>query len=203
MIDNYDSFTYNLVQYLGELDEDVRVYRNDKITVKEIEKLKPERIVISPGPCDPEKAGVSVEVIKKFAGKIPILGVCLGHQSIGYAYGAKIVRAERLMHGKTSPIYHDGKTIFKGIKNPFEATRYHSLLIKKDTLPDCLEISAWTKEGEIMGVRYKDKGQGARGKGQGKTILEGVQFHPESILTKAGKDILRNFLELSKGQKKL
>ena len=194
MIDNYDSFTYNLVQYFGELGEDVRVYRNDKITVKEIEKLKPDRIVISPGPCDPEKAGVSVEAIKKFAGKIPLLGVCLGHQSIGYAYGAKIVRAERLMHGKTSPIYHDGKTIFKGIKNPFEATRYHSLLIKKDTLPDCFEISAWTKEGEIMGIRYKDKGKG-------KTILEGVQFHPESILTKAGKDILRNFLQLAKGQK--
>ena len=203
MIDNYDSFTYNLVQYFGELGEDVRVYRNDKITVKEIEKLKPDRIVISPGPCDPEKAGVSVEVIKKFSGKIPLLGVCLGHQSIGYAYGAKIVRAERLMHGKTSPIYHDGKTIFKGIENPFEATRYHSLLIKKETLPDCLEISAWTKEGEIMGVRYKDKGQGARGKGQGKTILEGVQFHPESILTKAGKDILRNFLEMSKRGKKV
>lgn len=203
MIDNYDSFTYNLVQYLGELGEDVRVYRNDKITIKEIEKLKPERIVISPGPCDPEKAGVSVDVIKTFAGKIPILGVCLGHQSIGYAYGAKIVRAKRLMHGKTSPIYHDGKTIFKGIKNPFEATRYHSLLIKKDTLPDCLEISAWTKEGEIMGVRYKDRGQGARGKGQGKTILEGVQFHPESILTKAGKDILRNFLELARRHKKV
>jgi len=203
MIDNYDSFTYNLVQYFGELGEDVRVYRNDKITVKEIERLKPDKIVISPGPCDPEKAGVSVDVIKTFAGKIPILGVCLGHQSIGYAYGAKIVRAARLMHGKTSPIYHDGKTIFKGIKNPFEATRYHSLLIKKDTLPDCLEISAWTKEGEIMGVRYKDKGQGARGKGQGKTILEGVQFHPESILTKAGKDILRNFLEMSKRGKKV
>jgi len=203
MIDNYDSFTYNLVQYLGELGEDVRVYRNDKITIKEIGRLKPDRIVISPGPCDPEKAGVSVDVIKTFAGKIPILGVCLGHQSIGYAYGAKIVRAARLMHGKTSPIYHDGKTIFKGIKNPFEATRYHSLLIKKDTLPDCLEISAWTKEGEIMGVRYKDKGQGARGKGQGKTILEGVQFHPESILTKAGKDILRNFLKISTGGKKV
>jgi len=196
MIDNYDSFTYNLVQYFGELGEDVRVYRNDKITVKEIEKLKPERIVISPGPCDPEKAGVSVEVIRKFAGKVPLLGVCLGHQSIGYAYGAKIVRAKRLMHGKTSPIYHDGKTIFKGIKNPFEATRYHSLLIKKDTLPDCFEISAWTKEGEIMGVRYKDKRQG-------KTILEGVQFHPESILTKVGKDILRNFLELSTRGKKV
>lgn len=186
MIDNYDSFTYNLVQYFGELGEDVSVYRNDKITVKEIEKLKPDRIVISPGPCDPEKAGVSVEVIKKFAGKIPMLGVCLGHQSIGYAYGAKIVLADRLMHGKTSPIYHDGKTIFKGIPNPFEATRYHSLLIKKDTLPDCLEISAWTKEGEIMGIRHK------------KFILEGVQFHPESILTKAGKDILRNFLKISK-----
>lgn len=185
MIDNYDSFTYNLVQYFGELGEDVRVYRNDKITVKEIGKLKPERIVISPGPCDPEKAGVSVEVIKKFAGKIPILGVCLGHQSIGYAYGAKIVRAERLMHGKTSPIYHDGKTIFKSIPNPFEATRYHSLLIKEDILPSCLEISAWTKEGEIMGVRHK------------KFILEGVQFHPESILTKAGKDILRNFLKIA------
>jgi len=202
MIDNYDSFTYNLVQYFGELGEDVRVYRNDKITVKEIEKLKPDKIVISPGPCDPEKAGVSVEVIKKFAWKVPLLGVCLGHQSIGYAYGAKIVRAARLMHGKTSPIYHDGKTIFKGIKNPFEATRYHSLLIKKETLPSCLEISAWTKEGEIMGVRYKDKSQESGVRSQEKMILEGVQFHPESILTKAGKDILRNFLELSKRQKK-
>jgi len=198
MIDNYDSFTYNLVQYFGELGEDVRVYRNDKITVKEIERLKPDKIVISPGPCDPEKAGVSVDVIKTFAGKIPILGVCLGHQSIGYAYGAKIVRAARLMHGKTSPIYHDGKTIFKGIKNPFEATRYHSLLIKKDTLPDCLEISAWTKEGEIMGVRYKDKSQESGVRSQEKMILEGVQFHPESILTKAGKDILRNFLKMSR-----
>lgn len=213
MIDNYDSFTYNLVQYFGELGEDVRVYRNDKITVKEIEKLKPERIVISPGPCDPEKAGVSVDVIKTFAGKIPLLGVCLGHQSIGYAYGAKIVRAKRLMHGKTSPIHHDGKTIFKGIKNPFEATRYHSLLIDKKTLPDCLEISAWTKEGEIMGVRYKNRGQGPapagfkQGSGgvrsQKRAILEGVQFHPESILTKAGKDILRNFLEISRRGRKV
>jgi len=201
MIDNYDSFTYNLVQYLGELGEDVRVYRNDKITIKEIGRLKPDRIVISPGPCDPEKAGVSVDVIKTFAGKIPILGVCLGHQSIGYAYGAKIVRAKRLMHGKTSPIYHDSKTIFKNIPNPFEATRYHSLLIKKDTLPNCLEISAWTKEGEIMGVRYKNKGRGSGVRGQKRFILEGVQFHPESILTKAGKDILRNFLELAKKQK--
>ncbi len=179
MIDNYDSFTYNLVQYFGELGEDVRVYRND------------------------EKAGISVDVIKKFSCNIPILGVRLGHQSIGYAFGAKIVRAERLMHGKTSPIYHDGKTIFNGIQNPFDATRYHSLVIKKETLPDCLEISAWTKEGEIMGVRYKDSGQWSVVSGQKKTILEGVQFHPESILTKAGKDILRNFLELSKGQKKV
>lgn len=191
MIDNYDSFTYNLVQYFGELGEDIRVYRNDKITIKEIEGLRPDRIVISPGPCDPQKAGISVDVIKHFSGRVPILGVCLGHQSIGYTYGGEIVRAERLMHGKTSPIYHDGKTIFKGIPNPFEATRYHSLLIKRETLPDCLEISAWTEEGEIMGIRYKDEGQG-------KTILEGVQFHPESILTKVGKDILRNFLEISR-----
>lgn len=198
MIDNYDSFTYNLVQYFGELGEDVRVYRNDKITIEEIEDLKPERIVISPGPCDPEKAGISVDVIRHFAGRIPILGVCLGHQSIGYAYGGEIVRATRLMHGKTSPIYHDGKTIFRGIQNPFEATRYHSLLIKKETLPDCLEISAWTKEGEIMGVRYRNRGQGSVDSGQKKTILEGVQFHPESILTKVGKDILRNFLEMSR-----
>lgn len=185
MIDNYDSFTYNLVQYLAELGEDVRVYRNDKITVKEIEGLKPDRIVISPGPCDPEKAGVSVETIKHLAGKIPILGVCLGHQAIGYAFGGDIVRAEKLMHGKTSQIYHDGKTIFKNIPSPFEATRYHSLIIKKETLPSCLEISAWTKDNEIMGVRHKE------------FILEGVQFHPESILTKSGKDILRNFLEMT------
>ncbi|MBI5893554.1 MAG: aminodeoxychorismate/anthranilate synthase component II [Deltaproteobacteria bacterium] len=205
MIDNYDSFTYNLVQYLAELGEDVKVYRNDKITVKEIEGLKPDRIVISPGPCDPEKAGVSVETIKNFAGKIPILGVCLGHQAIGYAFGGDIVRAEKLMHGKTSQIYHDGKTIFKNIPNPFEATRYHSLVIKKETLPSCLEISAWTKDDEIMGVRYKDRGQGgypSEGRvgvrGQKKIILEGVQFHPESILTKSGKDILRNFLEMTR-----
>ncbi|MEK7850358.1 MAG: aminodeoxychorismate/anthranilate synthase component II [Deltaproteobacteria bacterium] len=194
MIDNYDSFTYNLVQYLGELGEDVRVYRNDKITVKEIEEMQPDRIVISPGPCTPKEAGVSVDVIKRFMGKVPIFGVCLGHQSIGYALGGEIIRAERLMHGKTSPIFHDGKTVFKGIDNPFDATRYHSLLIKKETLPSVLEISAWTKEGEIMGVRYKDEGQGTRGKG---VILEGIQFHPESILTKAGKDILKNFLEMT------
>lgn len=188
MIDNYDSFTYNLVQYLGELGEDVRVYRNDKITVEEIEKMGPDRIVVSPGPCTPKEAGVSVDVIKRFMGKIPILGVCLGHQSIGYALGGDIIRADRLMHGKTSPIFHDGKTVFKGIENPFDATRYHSLLIKKETLPKELEISAWTKEGEIMGVRHRE------------FLMEGIQFHPESILTKAGKDILKNFLEMTRAR---
>lgn len=184
MIDNYDSFTYNLVQYLGELGEDIRVFRNDKITIPEIQKLGPDRIVISPGPCTPKEAGVSINVIKHFAGKIPILGVCLGHQSIGAAYGAEIVNAPRLMHGKTSMIYHDGKTIFKDIPNPFEATRYHSLIIRKETLSDDFEISAWTDQDEIMGVRHK------------RFIIEGIQFHPESILTKEGKNILRNFLKL-------
>jgi len=184
MIDNYDSFTYNLVQYLGELGKDIRVFRNDKITIQEIEKMNPEKIVISPGPCTPKEAGISIELIQNFAGKIPILGVCLGHQSIGAAFGGEIIRAPRLMHGKTSIIYHDGKTIFEGLPNPFEATRYHSLLIKKETLPDCLEITAWTDMDEIMGVRHKD------------AIVEGVQFHPESILTKVGKDLLRNFLKL-------
>lgn len=188
MIDNYDSFTYNLVQYLGELGEDVRVYRNDMITVEEVGTMRPDRIVISPGPCTPKEAGVSVDIVKRFLGKTPILGVCLGHQSIGYALGGDIIRADRLMHGKTSPIFHDGKTIFKGIENPFDATRYHSLLIKKDTLPSVLEVSAWTKEGEIMGVRHKE------------FLLEGIQFHPESILTKAGKDILKNFLEISRAK---
>lgn len=184
MIDNYDSFTYNLVQYLGELGEDIRVFRNDKITIQEIEKLNPEKIVISPGPCTPNEAGISVETIRYFAGKVPILGVCLGHQSIGAAYGAEIIKAPRLMHGKTSMIYHDGKTIFKGLPNPFEATRYHSLIIKKDTLSDDFIITAWTDQDEIMGIRHK------------KIILEGVQFHPESILTKAGKALLKNFLDL-------
>jgi anthranilate synthase component II len=184
MVDNYDSFTYNLVQYFGELGEDIRVFRNDKITIHEIENLNPERIVISPGPCTPKEAGISVELIKHFSGKIPILGVCLGHQSIGAAFGGEIVRAPRLMHGKTSMITHDGKTIFEGLPNPFEATRYHSLIIRKDTLPDCLDITAWTDIGEIMGVRHKD------------FIIEGVQFHPESILTKVGKDLLKNFLKL-------
>ncbi|MDP1758780.1 MAG: aminodeoxychorismate/anthranilate synthase component II [Thermodesulfovibrionales bacterium] len=184
MIDNYDSFTYNLVQHLGEIGEDIKVFRNDKVTIKDIEELKPERIVISPGPCTPKEAGVSVDVIKYFAGKIPILGVCLGHQAIGAAFGGDIIRAPRLMHGKTSMIYHDGKTIFKGIPSPFEATRYHSLIIKKETLPDCLEITAWTDQDEIMGVRHKE------------FIVEGVQFHPESILTKVGKTLLKNFLKL-------
>lgn len=184
MIDNYDSFTYNLVQYFGELGEDVRVFRNDRITIREIEEMAPERIVISPGPCTPREAGISIEVIRHFAGKMPILGVCLGHQSIGAAFGGEIVRAPRLMHGKTSMIYHDGRTIFEGLPNPFEATRYHSLVIKKDTLPECLVISAWTEDGEIMGVRHRE------------FIIEGVQFHPESILTRVGKDLLRNFLKL-------
>jgi anthranilate synthase/aminodeoxychorismate synthase-like glutamine amidotransferase len=191
MIDNYDSFTYNLVQYLGELGEDIRVFRNDKITIPEIEKLKPEKIVISPGPGTPSDAGISVAVVKKFSGKIPILGVCLGHQAIGEAYGAKIVNAPRLMHGKTSTIYHDGKTIFNGLPNPFEATRYHSLIIKRETLSKEFEITAWTDMDEIMGIRHK------------KYTVEGVQFHPESILTKVGKDLLRNFLKLGirKGRK--
>ena len=184
MIDNYDSFTYNLVQFLGELGEDIRVYRNDKITIDEIKKLKPERIVISPGPCTPNEAGISIEVVKHFAGVVPMLGVCLGHQSIGAAYGAKIISAPRLMHGKTSMIHHDNKTIFRGLPNPFEATRYHSLIIQEDTLSDEFEISARTDKDEIMGIRHK------------KFLLEGVQFHPESILTVAGKDLLRNFLNL-------
>ncbi|MCX5726484.1 MAG: aminodeoxychorismate/anthranilate synthase component II [Candidatus Saganbacteria bacterium] len=184
MIDNYDSFTYNLVQYLGELGADIKVARNDEISISDIKKLKPEKIIISPGPGYPKDAGISCNVIKAFAGKVPILGVCLGHQAIGYVFGGEIVRAKRLMHGKTSEIYHDGKTIFKGIKNPFTATRYHSLIVKRETLPKVLEISAWTKEKEIMGLRHK------------KFKVEGVQFHPESILTDAGKKILANFLRL-------
>jgi anthranilate synthase/aminodeoxychorismate synthase-like glutamine amidotransferase len=184
MIDNYDSFTYNLVQYFGELGEDVRVFRNNRITIDEIETMRPDRIVISPGPCTPNEAGISIETIRHFAGKLPILGVCLGHQAIGAAYGGEIIRAQLLMHGKTSLIYHDGKTLFEGLPNPFEATRYHSLLIRKETKPDCLEITAWTDAGQIMGVRHKQ------------FAMEGVQFHPESILTLAGKDLLRNFLKL-------
>jgi anthranilate synthase/aminodeoxychorismate synthase-like glutamine amidotransferase len=186
MIDNYDSFTYNLVQYLGELGEDIRVFRNDRVTVAEMEALAPERIVISPGPCTPREAGISVEAIRHFMGKVPILGVCLGHQCIGAALGGEIVGAPRLMHGKTSVIFHDGKTIFRDIPNPFEATRYHSLVIRKDSLPASLEITAWTDAGEIMGVRHREH------------LLEGVQFHPESILTVVGKDILRNFIALGR-----
>ncbi len=183
MIDNYDSFTYNLVQYLGELGEELKVFRNDKITIPEIVKLNPNKIVISPGPGEPKDAGISKEVIKKLAGKIPILGVCLGHQAIVESFGGKIVRANRIMHGKTSEIHHDGKTIFKGLDNPFTATRYHSLIVEKESLPDCFEISAWTDQNEIMGIRHKE------------FKLEGVQFHPESILTALGKKLLANFLK--------
>ncbi len=184
MIDNYDSFTYNLVQYFGELGEEVQVYRNDKITVDEIEALHPQRLVISPGPCTPKEAGISVSAIYHFSGRIPVLGVCLGHQSLAVAFGGEVIRAERLMHGKTSMIHHDGKTIFRDLPNPFEATRYHSLLVNRATVPDSLEVSAETVEGEIMGLRHRTLG------------VEGVQFHPESILTAAGKDLLRNFLKL-------
>ena len=187
MIDNYDSFTYNVVQYLGELGADVHVHRNDQITVEEIEALKPERIVVSPGPCTPNEAGVSVAVIQKFAGKLPLLGICLGHQSIGQAFGGRIIHACEIMHGKTSMIHHKDTGVFAGLPNPFEATRYHSLVIEKESIPDCLEITAWTEteEGEmdeIMGVRHTELN------------IEGVQFHPESILTKVGHDLLRNFL---------
>jgi anthranilate synthase component 2 len=185
MIDNYDSFTYNLVQYFGELGEDIRVFRNDRITLEEIETLRPARIVVSPGPCSPEEAGVSVPVIRHFAGKIPILGVCLGHQAIGAAFSGRVVRSAHLMHGKTSPIHHDGKGLFKGLPNPFEATRYHSLIVERTTLPQCLEMTAWIDEGEIMGLSHRE------------FPVWGVQFHPESILTVAGKDLLRNFLEMS------
>jgi para-aminobenzoate synthetase component II len=184
MIDNYDSFTYNLVQYFGELGEEVRVFRNDKITIGQIESLQPSRIVISPGPCTPMEAGVSVETIQHFGGSLPLLGVCLGHQSLAVAFGGEVVRAERLMHGKTSKIRHDGKTIFHQLPNPFDATRYHSLIVKRETLPSCFEVSAETAEGEIMGLRHRSLG------------IEGVQFHPESILTTVGKDLLRNFLKL-------
>ena len=187
MIDNYDSFTYNLVQYLGELGEDVCVWRNDKITIEEIKELAPSKIVISPGPCTPIEAGICVGLIKEFSGKIPILGVCLGHQSIGAAFGGKIIRAKEIVHGKTSPISHDGKTVFKDIPNPFEATRYHSLVIDRVTLPGILEITAQSPDGEIMGVRHRQY------------LVEGIQFHPESVLTVCGKKLLKNFLELANG----
>ena len=187
MIDNYDSFTYNLVQYLGELGADVRVHRNDQISLQEIEDLYPEMMVISPGPCTPNEAGVSIDTIKQFAGRIPMLGVCLGHQSIGQAFGGRIGHAGAIMHGKTSMIYHNDAGVFRGLPNPFEATRYHSLVIEKDSLPECLEVTAWTQDDnggvdEIMGVRHKT------------LAVEGVQFHPESILTGCGHDLLKNFL---------
>jgi len=183
MIDNYDSFTYNLVQYLGELGAKLEVHRNDKITLEEIEEMVPERIVVSPGPCTPKEAGISVEVIRRFAGRIPILGVCLGHQCMGEAFGGKVVRAPYLMHGKTSEIFHDGRTMYEGIESPFVATRYHSLIVEREALPACFEISAETKDGIIMGLRHKN------------CIMEGVQFHPEAILTKQGKRLLGNFLK--------
>jgi anthranilate synthase/aminodeoxychorismate synthase-like glutamine amidotransferase len=186
VIDNYDSFTYNLVQYLGELKTDPCVFRNDQITVRQIQRMKPKQIVISPGPCTPKEAGISNEVIQTFSGKIPILGVCLGHQCIGSVFGGNIVRASRIMHGKTSDIYHKGKDLFRGLPNPFPATRYHSLLIEKKSFPSALELTAWTREREIMGVRHR------------RHPTWGVQFHPESILTKEGKNILRNFLALSR-----
>jgi len=190
MIDNYDSFTYNLVQYFGELGAQVEVHRNDQISLEQIEALNPERIVISPGPCTPNEAGVSLAVIEHFAGKLPLLGVCLGHQSIGQAFGAKVVHAKTIMHGKTSMVRHHDVGVFKGLKNPLEATRYHSLVIAADTLPDCLEVTAWTEDDngeldEIMGVRHKT------------LAIEGVQFHPESILTECGHEMLKNFLEVS------
>ena len=188
MVDNYDSFTYNLVQYFGELGADVRVVRNDEITTEQLAALKPDKIVISPGPCTPKEAGISVDVIQSFAGKLPILGVCLGHQSIGYAFGGNIIHAKSIMHGKTSLVYHHDQGVFKGLNNPFTATRYHSLVIEQSSLPECLEVTAWTQDDagnidEIMGVRHKT------------LDIEGVQFHPESILTEHGHDMLRNFLE--------
>lgn len=183
MIDNYDSFTYNLVQYFAELGADVEVHRNDEITTDAIEKMNPQQIVVSPGPCTPNEAGISVETIRRFAGRVPILGVCLGHQSIGHAFGGKIVHAKQLMHGKTSLIHHHNNSVFTDLPNPFTATRYHSLVIERESLPDCLEITAWTDDGEIMGVRHKT------------LAVHGVQFHPESILTENGHHLLKNFLE--------
>lgn len=187
MIDNYDSFVYNLVQYLGEMGETVQVFRNDKVTIPQIEDLSPEHIIISPGPCTPNEAGISLELIKHFKGKTPLLGVCLGHQAIGQAFGGDVIRAPRLMHGKTSLIHHDGKGVFRGLKSPLTATRYHSLIVKRETLPACLEISAETEQGEIMGIRHKEY------------RIEGVQFHPESILTEDGHAMLKNFLAMNPG----
>jgi anthranilate synthase/aminodeoxychorismate synthase-like glutamine amidotransferase len=184
VIDNYDSFTFNLVQYLGELGAEMRVFRNDKITVEEAVALNPEKVLVSPGPCTPKEAGVSCDIIREFGPRLPLFGVCLGHQSIGEVYGGNVVRADRLMHGKTSPMIHEGKSVLKGLPSPFDATRYHSLIIERNSLPDCLEITAWTAEGEIMGVQHKQH------------PVHGVQFHPESILTLEGKKLLQNFLDL-------
>ena len=184
MIDNYDSFTYNLVQYLGQLGEEVNVRRNDEVTLDEIEAMNPEAIFLSPGPCSPEKAGITIDVIRRFHRRVPLMGVCLGHQAIGQAFSGRVVRAGRIMHGKTSPILNDGRTIFQGLPSPFPAGRYHSLIVERETLPDCLEVSAETEEGEIMGLRHRE------------WPVEGIQFHPESILTPSGKRIIRNFLQL-------
>ena len=183
MIDNYDSFTYNLVQYLGELGEQVKTFRNDEITIEEIEALKPDRIMLSPGPCTPNEAGISLKVIDHFAGKVPLMGVCLGHQSIGQAFGGKVVHAKQIMHGKTSKMNHTNIGVFKGIESPYTITRYHSLVVERETLPDCFEVTAWTDDGEIMGLKHKT------------LAVEGVQFHPESILTEHGHALLKNFLD--------
>jgi anthranilate synthase component 2 len=194
MLDNYDSFTYNLVQYLGELGAEVKVVRNDEMPVEAIEELAPERIVVSPGPCTPNEAGISLATLERFAGKLPVLGVCLGHQSLGQAFGGEVVRAREPMHGKTSPVYHNGEGVFAGLPNPFTVTRYHSLVVKRETLPDCLEITAWTQHpdgslDEIMGLRHRE------------FMIEGVQFHPESILTEHGHDLLANFLQQQGGRR--
>ncbi|APQ12980.1 anthranilate synthase component II [Pseudomonas oryzihabitans] len=194
MLDNYDSFTYNLVQYLGELGAEVKVVRNDEVPVEALEDLAPERIVVSPGPCTPNEAGISLATLERFAGKLPVLGVCLGHQSLGQAFGGEVVRAREPMHGKTSPVYHKGEGVFAGLPNPFTVTRYHSLVVKRETLPDCLEITAWTQHpdgsiDEIMGLRHRE------------FMIEGVQFHPESILTEHGHDLLANFLKQQGGRR--
>ena len=185
MIDNYDSFTYNLVQYLGELGEEVKTFRNDAISIDDIEALNPDRIMLSPGPCTPNEAGISLEVITHFAGKLPLMGVCLGHQAIGQAFGGKVVHAKKIMHGKTSMVSHENEGVFSGLPSPYQVTRYHSLVVERESLPDCLEVTAWTDDGEIMGVRHKE------------LLVEGVQFHPESILTDHGHALLDNFLKIS------
>lgn len=190
MIDNYDSFTYNLVQYLGELGEEVRTFRNDEISIRDIAAMRPDRIMISPGPCTPNEAGISLDVINKFKGKVPILGVCLGHQSIGQAFGGKVIRAKKIMHGKTSKLTHTGDGVFAGLPNAYRVTRYHSLVVERESLPNCFEITAWTNDGEIMGIRHRE------------LAIEGVQFHPESILTEHGHELLKNFLAMRTSKRK-